>query len=64
MDKTLKILHIDPKFDVIYCLIKKGAFIKSKVSLKTAVNLLKNEEFDLIISEPHHRAILDSRNTE
>jgi hypothetical protein len=64
MEKTFKILHIDPKYDVIYCRIKKGAFIKSKVSLKAAISLLKNERFDLIISEPHHRAILDSMNAE
>jgi hypothetical protein len=64
MDKTLKILHINPKYDVIYCLIKKGAFIKSKVSLKAAISLLKTERFDLIISEPHHRAILDSMDAK
>jgi hypothetical protein len=58
MVKPIKILHINPKFEVIYCLIQEGVFLKSRVSLDSAVSLLKNEEFDLIISEPHQRAIL------
>lgn len=58
MFKPIKILHINPKFEVIYCLIQDGLFLKSRVALDSAVSLLKNEEFDLIISEPHHTAIL------
>jgi hypothetical protein len=58
MFKPIKILHINPRFEVVYCLIQEGVFLKSRVALDSAVSLLKNEEFDLIISEPHHTAIL------
>jgi hypothetical protein len=59
MNKLIKILHIDSNWQVIYFLIREGATVKTVVSLETAIMLLKNQEFDLIISEPHNVAILD-----
>jgi hypothetical protein len=59
MKNPIKILHIYPDYKVTYFIIRDGGFIKSSVSLEAAVTLLKNEEFDLIISEPHKRAILN-----
>ena len=35
-----------------------GTLIRSPVQLQQAIQLLKTEEFDLILSEPHNKAIL------
>ncbi|MGC1402417.1 MAG: hypothetical protein WA974_05760 [Thermodesulfobacteriota bacterium] len=59
MDKLIKILHIDSNWQVVYILIRKGALVKTVVSLETAILLLKNQEFDLIVSEPQNLALLD-----
>jgi len=59
MNKPIKILHINSNWEVIYFIIRDGAFIKSGVPLKTTLEMLKNsEEFDLILSEPQNIAIL------
>jgi hypothetical protein len=58
MNQSVKILHIDPDFNVNYFIYGQGSSIRSPVPLNTAINLLINEEFDLIISEPHNKAIL------
>jgi CheY-like chemotaxis protein len=58
MNSSVKILHIDPDFKVT-CFIKNpGSIIRSLISLEQAIHLLKTEEFDLILSEPHNKAIL------
>jgi hypothetical protein len=59
MNKLIKILHIDSNWQVIYILIRDRAMVKTVVSLETAILLLKNQDFDLIVSEPHNSAILD-----
>ncbi len=58
MGKLIKILHIDSNWQVIYILIRNGALVKTTVSMETAILLLKNQEFDLILSEPQNIAIL------
>ena len=58
MKKPIKILHIDSDYQVSYFILSNGSFIQSSVPGKAAITLLKNENFDLIISEPHHRALL------
>lgn len=58
MDTPIKILHIDPDFKVTYFIKHPGGIIRSLVPLKQAIQLLKTEEFDLILSEPHNKAIL------
>jgi hypothetical protein len=63
MEKLIKILHIDPKWKVIYVLIRGGALIKTVVSIKTALSLMANHKFDLILSEPQNIAILDPQAT-
>ncbi len=62
MDNLKKILHIDPDFNVTYFLIRPGATIKSSISPQYAIQLLKKEKLDLILSEPHNIAIHTSRN--
>ncbi len=59
MKKLIKILHINPSWQVIYILIRDRVLIKSKVPLEKAISMLKNEKFDLIVSEPQKIAILD-----
>ena len=58
MSKTIKILHIDPDFKVTYLIYGPGSAIRTQVPLETAIDLLKRVEFDLILSEPHNKAIL------
>ena len=62
MENQIKILHIAPDYKIVYFIIRKGASIHSTVSLEQALGLLKKEEFDLIISEPHNKAILTPQN--
>ncbi len=59
MDKPIKILHIDPDYRITYLLYQPGSSIQSQLTIQQAVNLLKNDRFDLILSEPHNKAILD-----
>ena len=63
MEKLIKILHIDPNWKVIYVLIRGGALVKTVVSMKTALSLLANHKFDLILSEPQNIAIMDPQAT-
>ena len=58
MNTPIKILHIDPDFKVTYFINRPGSLIRSSVPLKQAIQLLKTEQFDLILSEPHNMAIL------
>jgi CheY-like chemotaxis protein len=58
MNTPIKILHIDPDFKVTYFIKHPGSIIRSLIPLEQALQLLKTEEFDLILSEPHHQAIM------
>ncbi|MBI5585568.1 MAG: hypothetical protein HY892_17300 [Deltaproteobacteria bacterium] len=58
MNGPIKIMHIDGNWKIVYVIIRAGSLIKSGVSLKAAIELLKTEKFDLIVSEPHQKAIL------
>ena len=58
MKKTIKILHVDLNWNVIYILIQDGMLLKSTVPLKAAIDLLKKVKFDLILSEPQNKAVL------
>ncbi len=58
MSKSIKILHIDGRYQGFYMIIQEGITIRSEVYLKEIVKLLKTEEFDLILSEPQNMAIL------
>ncbi|MGC1403866.1 MAG: hypothetical protein WA974_13180 [Thermodesulfobacteriota bacterium] len=63
MNIPVKILHIDPDFKVTYFIFRSGASIYSSVPLQQAIELLKTEDFDLILSEPHNKAILKSQTS-
>ena len=58
MEKQIKILHISPDHQVIYFIIMNGCTIRSFIPIEQAINLLKKERFDLILSEPQKLAIL------
>jgi hypothetical protein len=58
MSRLIKILHIDPDFKITYFIYRQGSSIRTSVPLETAIALLKKEDFDLILSEPHNKAIL------
>ena len=51
-------MHIYDDYRVEYFLIREGALIQSTVSLEAALTMLKNDQFDLILSEPQNMAIL------
>ena len=58
MSRLIKILHIDPDYQITYLIYRDRSSIQTSVSLQTAIALLKKEDFDLIVSEPHNKAIL------
>jgi CheY-like chemotaxis protein len=58
MNTPIKILHIDPDFKVTYFIKHPGSIIRSLIPLEQAIQLLKTEKFDLILSEPHKKAIM------
>jgi hypothetical protein len=58
MSRLIKILHIDPQYQITYFIYRDRSSLRTSVPLETAIALLKKEDFDLIISEPHHQAIL------
>jgi hypothetical protein len=59
MNQPIKILHIDPEYKVTYLIYRSGSSIQSTVNLQEAIDLLKTVDFDMVISEPHNRAILN-----
>jgi hypothetical protein len=58
MKRLIKIMHIDPEYKITYFIKRPGSFIRSQLSLEKAINLLKTEKIDLILSEPDNKAIL------
>ena len=58
IEDSIKILHIDQDYKVTYFIFRTGFKIQSSVSLERTILLLKREKFDLILSEPHNKAIL------
>ena len=62
MSRLTKILHIDPDYRITYFIFRSRLNIRSTVPLQTAIELLKTENFDLIVSEPHNKAILKEQH--
>ncbi len=58
MKKPMKILHIDSDYRVVYMVIFDGVQIKSSLPLETAISMLENQLFDLILAEPQNMAVL------
>jgi len=62
MSRLIKILHIDPDYQITYLIYRHRSSIRTSVPLETAIALLKKEDFDLIVSERHNKAILKKEN--
>jgi hypothetical protein len=58
MSRFIKILHIDPEYRITHLIYRDNSSIRTSVPLQTAIELLRKEDFDLILSEPHNKAIL------
>jgi hypothetical protein len=61
--RSIKVMHINNHYEIIYIIINDGTLIKSAVPLKTALSMLKNEKFDLILAEPQNMAIITPQTT-
>jgi hypothetical protein len=55
----VNILHIDSDYQVHHLVIEEGLFNHSRISLETAIAFLKSMKFDLILSEPHNKVLLE-----
>lgn len=62
MKNPVKIMHIDADYQVHYIIVQNGSLIHSTIPLQTAVKFLKTMEFDLIISEPQNKALIQKEN--
>ena len=58
MDQEIRILHIDPDYQGNLVTIQAGKLNQSPLSLEKTLDVVKKEQFHLILSEPHHLAIL------
>jgi hypothetical protein len=58
MRRPVEILHIDSDYQPHHIIIQEGLFIHSKLSMELALEFLKSRNLDLIISEPHQRALV------
>jgi hypothetical protein len=63
MDPKL-IFYLDQDYQVTYWVIQEDIKISSQVTIPQAIQLLKNFEFDLIISDPQKIAILKSASND
>ena len=55
----VNILHIDSDYQVHHLVIEEGLMDHSTISLEKAIDLLKSMRFDLILSEPHNKVLLE-----
>jgi hypothetical protein len=55
----VKIMHIDPDYRVFLMVLDKGCSRVSNLPLREALELMRNQEVDLIVSEPQNMAILN-----
>lgn len=58
MEREVKILHIDPDYQGKMITIQKGKLHHFPISLQQTLEVVKLGTFDLIVSEPHHVAVL------
>ena len=60
MSIPMNILHIDSDYQVHHLVIEEGLLNHSTISLETAIAFLKSIKFDLILSEPHNKVLLEN----
>ena len=64
MERPRRILYIDPSWKVMYILIRGGNMIKSIISLKTTLRLLRKQNFDLLLTDPLNMNVLDPQESD
>jgi hypothetical protein len=64
MEEPIKIMHIDSDYRVVFILIRKGALIKSTVSLEAALTMLKSDQFDFIRTSKYGHTDFTTRHLE
>lgn len=62
MSRHLRILYIDPNYQITYFILRSPFSVRTSVPLQEAIELLEKEDFDLIISEPHNRVIVKEQD--
>jgi hypothetical protein len=63
MERPRRILYIDPSWKAMYILIREGMIIKSIISLKTTLSLLKKQNFDLLLADPMNMNVLNPQES-
>lgn len=58
MSRKIKILHIDPNYQGHVITIQQGALVQDSLTLGKTLEAVKQQHFDLILSEPQNLAIL------
>lgn len=56
----VNILHIDSDYQIHHLVIEGGLLNHSTISLEKAIGFLKSMKFDLILSEPHNKVLLEN----
>jgi hypothetical protein len=62
--ESKSIFYLDQDYKVTYWIIRENVKISSQITIPQAIQLLKNYEFDLIISDPQKLAILNPCSTD
>ncbi len=63
MERPRRILYIDPSWKAMYILIRRGKMIKSMISLKTTLSLLRKKNFDLLFTDPLNTNVLNPQES-
>lgn len=63
MERPRRILYIDPSWKAMYILIRGGIMIKSMISLKTTLSLLRKHNFDLLFTDPLNMNVLNPQES-
>lgn len=63
MERPRRILYIDPSWKAMYILIREGVMIKSMISLKTTLSLLRKQNFDLLLTDPLNMNVLNPQES-
>ena len=59
MEPFLRIMHIDSDYQVFLMVINEGTSTVSGLSLDEALECIKTQDLDLILSEPQNMAIFN-----
>jgi hypothetical protein len=63
MERPRRILYIDPSWKAMYILIQGGIMIKSIITLKKTLSLLRKQNFDLLLADPLNMNVLNPQES-